>query len=212
MGCCQCEGIEQQFDSKTAARELKKYRRRGPTESTRLLIDALKTEGVAGMRLLDIGGGIGAVQYALLEAGGRAAVSVEASQAFLEAAQEEAARQGYVDRIEYRHGDFVEVAEHLAPADVVTLDRVICCYDDMPALVRRSAALAERRYGVVYPRVRWWMKAIGAAINLTFRVRRRPMRFFLHPPAAIEEEIRRSGLKPLVRRQTLLWQVALYGR
>jgi hypothetical protein len=52
----------------------------------------------------------------------------------------------------FQYGDFVALAPALSAADVVTLDRVICCYDDMPALVGRSAALAERLYGVVYPR------------------------------------------------------------
>ena len=36
MKCCQCQGIESQFDTKLAAKELNSYRRRGPRKSTRI--------------------------------------------------------------------------------------------------------------------------------------------------------------------------------
>ena len=49
MKCCQCQGIESQFNAKQAAKELKDYRRRGPRKSTRILIEALGAEGVKGM-------------------------------------------------------------------------------------------------------------------------------------------------------------------
>src|SRR5687768_139711 len=45
--------------------------------------------------------------------------------------------------------DLVSVAEAEAPADVVTLDRVICCYHDMVDLVTPSAETAPRLYGAV---------------------------------------------------------------
>ena len=54
------------------------------------MIDALKTEGVEDATLLDIGGGIGAIQHELLAAGAAHATSVDASAAYLEAAQRRA--------------------------------------------------------------------------------------------------------------------------
>ena len=56
MNCCQCQGIEEVFDKKHAAKELSRYREKGPDKTTRMLIDALKREGVQAMTLLDIGG------------------------------------------------------------------------------------------------------------------------------------------------------------
>ncbi len=69
MSCAQCQGIERMFDRRAAERELRQYRAAGPGGTTRLLIDALKAEGVAGLTLLDIGGGVGAIQHELLRAG-----------------------------------------------------------------------------------------------------------------------------------------------
>ena len=76
---------------------------------------------------------------------------VDGSTAYLNTAKEEARRQGDVDRIDYRHGDFVQLADGIEPADVVILLRVLCCYPDMPALVHASARRARRSYGVDLP-------------------------------------------------------------
>jgi len=149
MDCCQCQGIEAKFNQKTAAEQLRRYRENGPAKTTLMLTNALKDEGVDGMTLLDIGGGIGAIQHELLEAGAKTATSVEASTAYIEAAKEEAERQGQAGRMAYHCGDFVDLAPSIAPADIVTLDRVICCYHDMQKLVGQSSARAQRFYGVV---------------------------------------------------------------
>ncbi len=95
------------------------------------------------MALLDIGGGVGAIAHALLQVGARQATDIDASTAYLAAARDEAARRGLVDRMSFQHGDFVALAPTLPATDIVTLDRVICCYDNMPELVSLSAARPE---------------------------------------------------------------------
>src|SRR3972149_6454378 len=104
MSCAQCQGIERMFDRRAAERELRQYRAAGPGGTTRLLIDALKAEGVAGLTLLDIGGGVGAIQHELLRAGARSATAVDASSAYLDAARAEVARLGHADRGVYHPG------------------------------------------------------------------------------------------------------------
>jgi hypothetical protein len=54
MSCCQCQGIETYFNRKSVAKDLKQYRKEGPAKTTRMLIDALKAEGIKEMTLLDI--------------------------------------------------------------------------------------------------------------------------------------------------------------
>ncbi|MBI3742371.1 MAG: class I SAM-dependent methyltransferase, partial [Chloroflexi bacterium] len=127
------------FDENEARVDLEDYRANGPQKETRMLLDAILARGVEEKTLLDIGGGVGAIQHALLNAGAVSAVNVDASSAFLRAAKEEAERHGHADKIAFHHANFVELAPSIAPADVVTLDRVICCYHDMVALVNASA-------------------------------------------------------------------------
>jgi magnesium-protoporphyrin O-methyltransferase len=212
MNCCQCQGIEELFSQQFVNKELSHYRAKGADKTTLLLTEAIKGEGVDGLTLLDIGGGVGAVQHALIEAGVQRVTSVDASSAYLEAAQEEARRRGMAERISYQHGNFADMAADISPADVVTLDRVICCYPDMEKLVGLSSARAGKIYGVVYPRDAWWVK-IGLALeNVYFRVRRSPFRTFSHATRSVEAIIGSNGLKRRYHRQTFVWQVAVYTR
>jgi magnesium-protoporphyrin O-methyltransferase len=216
MSCAQCEGIEDQFDRGIARKKLRQFRRRGPDRTTRLLIEelraALSRSDVHGAVLLDIGAGVGAIHHELLDGRVGRAVHVDASTAQLAAAKEETERRGHSARVEFVFGDFVALADTIPSADVVTLDRVICCYDDMNGLVRRSARKAGRFYGAVYPRQTGWMRIGIATINLFQRLKRSTFRVFLHDPAAIDAELRDAGLERRSRRQTLGWEVVVYAR
>ncbi len=212
MHCCQCEGIETFFDKKVAKRDLKRYRKKGPVRTTRILIEALTSNGIPGQTLLDIGGGVGAIQHEFLKAGLENATNVDASKAYIASAQEEAGRQGFADRVSYHHGDFVDLAPEIEEADIVTLDRVICCYDDMERLVGLSAERAGKLYGVVYPRDNWLMKVARPVINFVFWLKGNPFRMFVHPTQAVDTRIQESGLKPYFHRKTAIWQVVVYAR
>ena len=83
MDCCQCKGIETVFNEREARGKLKAYRKNGPAKTTRMLIEALEKQGVEGMTLLDIGGGVGAIQQELLRDGVERATAVDASSAWM---------------------------------------------------------------------------------------------------------------------------------
>lgn len=216
MSCAQCEGIEHQFDQREARKKLRQFRRRGPDKTTRLLIEelraALSASDAHDAVLLDIGAGLGVIHHELLDGRVSRAVHVDASTAQLAAAKEETERRGHGSRVEFVFGNFVELADTVPSADIVTLDRVICCFDDMNGLVQRSARKAGRFYGAVFPRKIGWMRIGIAATNLYQRLKRTTFRVFLHDPAAIDAELRAAGLERRSRRQTLGWEVVVYSR
>jgi magnesium-protoporphyrin O-methyltransferase len=212
MDCCQCQAIESLFNTRMAEWELKRYRRRGAAKTTHVLVEALQREGVAGETLLDIGGGVGAIQLALLRAGAASATDVDASTAYIAAARKEAERAGVGDRVHYVHGNFLEIAPEVVPAGIVTLERVICCFPDMTGLVARSVERAGRLYGLVYPRDTWWMRFGALVENLLLRLRRPPFHFYVHRAAVVEEIVRRAGLERRFSRNVGFWQVAVYAR
>ena len=162
--------------------------------------------------MLDIGGGVGALHLELLKAGSAAAIDVDGSPAYVAVAREEAARQGVADRVRHETGDFVEVAGSIEPADLVALDRVVCCYSDMRALVGLSAARARRRYGLVYPRDTWWIRAASRTMNGLFALLRRRLRFWVHATTEVEAVIAAAGLEPVFRRNGIFWQVVVFER
>ena len=212
-GCgpgCSCGGNE--FGEGAARRSLRSYRRSGPTGTTAWLIEGLRAGGVDGMTILDIGAGVGAVHQELLAAGAARAVDVDGSPAYVAAAREEAARRGTADRVRHEVGDFVAVAPRIQPADLVALDRVVCCYPDMDALVRLSADHALRRIGLVYPRDTWWIRTGSRLVNGCARLFRQRVRAYIHPTATVDAIIRAAGFTPRLQRANLYWQVVVYER
>jgi SAM-dependent methyltransferase len=195
MADCHCDSFDQRFTPDRAARELATYCRCGPANATARLVAALQEDSIAGMTLLDIGSGIGVIPQLLLQAGVRHALDVDASAAYLAAARTEAERLGLADRMHFVQGNFVTLAQTIPVADIVTLDRVICCFDNMPALVGLSAARAGRLYGVVMQRDVWWMRLLGRVRNGLRRLTRSPQRFFIHATVDVDAVIRTQGLE-----------------
>jgi 2-polyprenyl-3-methyl-5-hydroxy-6-metoxy-1,4-benzoquinol methylase len=212
MNCCQCQGIEELFNDQLVNKDLAQYRVKGPSQTTRLLTKALKEKEIQGLSLLDIGGGVGAVQYELLASGCQSAMDVDASKAYLHAAQEEAQRRGLAERISYQHGNFVDLAPKIPEADIVTLDRVICCFDDMEKLVSLSAGRARKLYGVVFPRDVWWIRIGMKILNFIMRLRHSSYRSFVHPTRAVEALVSSYGLNRKYYHHTALWQVIVYSK
>jgi hypothetical protein len=204
--------FDRQFDARHAAEHLRAYRQKGPVGTTRALIEALGAGGVDGQTVLDIGGGVGAVHHELLRSGAAAAIDVDASRAYISVARDEAERQGHPHRVHYLAGDFVVLADEIDPADLVALDRVICCYADVAALVGRSAALARRRYGLVYPRDSWLGRVGVAFLNAQLRLSRSSFRTYVHRTAEVDAIVASQGLVKVLHRTTLIWQLALYER
>lgn len=213
MNCCpHCEDAGDFFSQKTARRDLKRYGKKGPLKSTGLLLEALRAQGVRDQTLLDVGGGIGAVQHELFREGLARATQADASPAYLEVSRREATRQGHAEQVEYVFGDFVDLAPRLPSADIVTLDRVICCYPDMERLVGASVQKAERIYGLVFPR-EWLVTEIAvAAENLYFRARKSAFRTFMHSSEAVDALVRSHGFRRNSYASTFMWQVVTYTR
>ena len=213
MSCAQCVGIQQEFGDSIARKELRRYQKKGATNTTRMMLDAVIQHGIEGRTFMDVGGGVGVVQHELMAVGAASGVSPDASPAYLAVARAEATSRGYADRMTYLEGDFVELAPDLPDVDIVTLDRVLCCYHDMPTLVDASASRARRVYGVVLPRDERRLIRIGVAVlNFVQRLRRRPFRVFAHPRAEIEERLTDMGFARAYHGTSFLWRVLVFTR
>jgi len=209
---CQCEGYASQFDEAHAADDLRRYRRKGPDKTTRLLLDGLEAQGVRGASVLDVGAGIGVVHHELLDAGAERAIHVDATAANIRTAETESERRGHSGRVTFRQGDFVALAADIPATDIVTLDRVICCYPDMEQLVSASASHARRLYGAVFPRERVVVRAWVALGNWFRGLRGNAFRAYIHPVAAIDAALTSRGFTRRSLRETLVWRVVVYAR
>jgi hypothetical protein len=140
------------------------------------------------------------------------AVNVELTPTYEAAAAELIVEAGLSDRVERRMMDFTEAGTSVEAADVVVMNRVICCYPDMPKL---AGAAAERARGILVmsvPNRRWWTRLGLTLVNFVFRVIRMQFRAFLHQPALILVAVERRGFKTRLNQPGLIWQVVALER
>jgi hypothetical protein len=210
--CCSPKGYRWVFSERSARAEAKRYRHKGLDPTSRRIVDFIKTQGVEGRTVLEVGGGIGAIQIELLKAGASRAISVELTPTYEEAAGELLREAGLADRVERTVMDFAVSASRVDQADIVILNRVICCYPDMPGLAGAAADHARRLLLVSYPRRNWWMR-IGLGLgNALLWLTRREFHIFLHAPGKIIATSGAHGMEPVLDQKGVIWTVTAMRR
>ena len=213
MTSCHCCAAAEQFDSAVAQRDLRRFRRRGPDASTRHLLAAVQGRSLPPTpTLLDIGGGIGAIHHVLLEHGFGQATHLDASEAYLAVASAESRRLGDADRVRFQLAAVPVEAATVPPADVVTLDRVVCCDPDYARLLRAAANQARRVLAFSYPRRRWLIRLVVAATNALRGPFGREFRAYVHPPARMKAVLEEAGMRQAWAGGTWIWAVELFER
>lgn len=212
MPCNCCEITDSAFSESEARSELHRYRKKGPANQTRLLLEAIRSLRLKNARLLDIGGGIGVIHHELLEDVAASATHVDASSAYLRQAKGEAARRGHGERVTFIHADFTEVASDLPPADLVTLDRVVCCYPDFRSLLKAASSHSQRALAMTYPREAWYLRIGFMIMNWFQKLRRDPFRVFLHPISEMDTLLKQEGFERVTLHRLFVWEMALYQR
>jgi hypothetical protein len=94
------------------------------------------------------------------------------------------------------------------PADVVVLNRVVCCYPDYERLLTAAAQHARRLLVFSYPRRNAVSRLVVRVQNIVFALLRREFRTFTHPPARMLAVLERRGLRASFVHRGLVWQVA----
>jgi magnesium-protoporphyrin O-methyltransferase len=200
------------FFSRTARRYRRRIERKGLEPSSRQLAEAVKANGIDGVRILEIGCGVGGLHQWLLMNGAATAVGVDLSEEMLREARSLATARGLGDRTEYHLGDYIGMANRLGQADAVVLDKVICCTPDAGALVNASVANTRRTYAFTVPRERWFVRIGVAILSVLMRLMRSSFRPYLHDLDAIEKQLRAAGFERYDERATFLWLMRAYRR
>jgi hypothetical protein len=137
---------------------------------------------------------------------------VEASPAYLEIARREVGSRYWPRPTKFVLGDFALIAATLPDADVVSLDRVVCCYPDSEALLRGAADRARQLLAFTYPHDRWYVRMMVALENLWRRLTGNRFRAFVHAPHRMDATLEAAGLVRDARRTTFGWVLELYRR
>jgi 2-polyprenyl-3-methyl-5-hydroxy-6-metoxy-1,4-benzoquinol methylase len=212
LSCCAINGIDEMFDDSNAAKELKKYQNRGVTGTTKILVNFFETADLGGKTLLDIGGGVGIIQHELIKNGITKAISVEASTAYNKASKVEAKARGHTNSIKYIEGDFVTSSIDVPDVDIVTLERVICCYPNMKDLVSKSLDHTKEFYGIVYPRGNIILKIGTSLLNLYQKISGKEYRSYVHSQKEFYEITKEKGFNKILGKKRGIWIVEIFRR
>jgi len=208
-GCC-ARDYEKVFGRKTAARDARRFRRRGLRGSAKALTEL--AGDVRGATVLEIGGGVGAIEIELLEKGATSATNVELAATYEDAARALLAERGLTDRVERRVGDFVAEADTLSAHDVVVMHRVVCCYPDVNALVGAGADHARRRLVLTFPQERRLVRVALSTANAVMRLTGSTFRVYVHPFERMAATAGAHGLGLVERRRSgYVWETAAFA-
>ena len=176
------------------------------------MVAFLQARGIAGATMLEVGGGVGAIQIELLQRGVESTVNLELSPAYEAQATQLRKEAGLDERVERRVHDIAADPQSVESADVVVLHQVVCCYPDYERLLGASAQHARRVVVFSYPRRNAISRLLVNVGNLVFRIRRKEFRGFVHSPAAMIATVEAQGLELTFAHAGPVWQVAGLSR
>lgn len=185
---------------------------------TASMLKAITDLGVSGRTVLDVGCGIGDLAIESVAAGAARATGYDLSPKAIERARALARERGVGDRATFEVGDGSKLA--LPKADVVAVNRVVCCYPDAEGILDRSLTAAGSVYAISAPISRGltgaYNRALNAIWNLVYRLREKKyggFRTFVHDVKGIDRRVQAAGFRRVHHeRRRVVWDLAVYAR
>lgn len=214
--CCSpapINDLNAHFDQAVAEEDALDYRENGLNSRGEKMLAHLDLTAVGLNSVLDIGCGSGALHHELLQRNlVKKVIAMDASEAFLAAAASNAKEMGLDQRVEYQLKDFALSTEKTAPADVVVMDRVLCCYPNLEGLLKPAVDKSQQYLVISYPRDALWVRLYYRWRALVKAMQRSAFRLYYHEPAKIRQLAIAGGLKLVDEGQEEFWQIDVYKR
>ena len=211
--CCRAEPCAEIFDSAQAESDMESYLDGGLTAlEERMLADLPAYASTPESRVLEIGGGVGALQAELLRAGAGTGEVVELLGVYAPFAKRLAERLGLHSRSTFRVHDLLEDPSAVEPADVVLLNRVVCCSPEGPSLTAAAARLTRGCLALVFPRANVFTRALAAVERALARLLRRKFMIFVWSVEQLQAAAASAGLAPVASGGSLAWRYLVFAR
>lgn len=211
MDCC--GGYDEVFTERAARMLRRRFDRRGLRGPGREMVRWLDARGlVEGARVLEIGGGLGELQVELLRRGAAEVTNVELVRSYETEAARLLADQHLTGRVERVVGDLVVDPGLAGEADVVVLNRVVCCYPDAAGLLAAAGERASKALVLSHPPRTLLVRAGLAVLNSWERLRGRDYRAWAHPPAQMLAVLATTGLRPAMEGRAGVWRIQALER
>jgi predicted TPR repeat methyltransferase len=207
------KGIAETFDD-LAHDRCCKYKSKGLTASSEVLLGFLSRNGLVGKTVLDIGCGTGFFALETLRHGAVTCTGIDLSSTAIHEANQFAQESGLQDRAKFEVANASSSPQ--SASDVVVMDKVLCCYPDSDALLKTASDSSKELLGFVVPRDEGLMKPVmrigTALINLVEKLRKSGFRLYLHPLRSIDKLLVENGFQQASKAKSRFWLVFLYRR
>jgi SAM-dependent methyltransferase len=182
------------------------------------LLDAITETGVADRTILDVGCGIGDLAIEVVARGAASGTGFDLSAKAIDEARKLAQTRGVGDRLRFEVGDGAKL--DLPAADIVVINRVVCCYPDTGNLLERTLGAARSVYAITAPVSTGTVGAVNRVWNrcwnVWYRLRRKKFagfQTFVHDLDGIDERIRAAGFHRVHHEhRRVVWDLAVYAR
>jgi len=182
------------------------------------LLDAITEAGVADRTVLDVGCGIGDLAIEIVARGATSGTGFDLSAKAIAEARRLAASRGVGDRMRFEVGDGAKL--DLPAADIVVINRVVCCYPDTDNLLLHTLGAAGSVFAITAPVSKgatgWFNRVWYRVLNVAYRARPKKFagfRTFIHDLDRIDERIRAAGFRRVRHeRRRVVWDLAVYTR
>jgi tRNA1(Val) A37 N6-methylase TrmN6 len=207
-----CCGADLFFDKKTADKKYKSYLKKGPSRVTSKIIQQLEEHTVKGKSLVDVGGGVGALQWWFLENGGSKTTDIDASTGYLEQAEEHAYKNGWEAQTTFEMGDCVEVYPQIKEVDFITLDKVVCCYPNFKEILEATCDKSPQSISLSYPMDGFIAEGIQSIGAIVMKLRGSFFRPYVHSVKEIRAVFAVKGYMRMSYNLAFPWHVETYVR
>lgn len=212
MTCQHCCGAESIFDKKTADKDAIRYQKKGPNKTTLSILNTITDKDIENATFLDIGGGIGVLQHEALKRGALKTTNVDASFSYQEKAKDLGKTNKTIEKMSFYHGDFIDHESVIDQHDIVTLERVVCCYPDVEELITSTTSKSKHIYALVYPLDNFLSRLLIKVTHIYFWLKKNPFRTYVHSEKMMHALIEEQGFELIKKDRKSFWRITVYRR
>ena len=214
MGCnCSEVGLDEVFNDRFARRDARRYRKKGLPARARELVRLIEQNfPIKGHSTLEGGAGAGALTVELARRGAESALALDAIPYITQFGPGLARDFGVSERAHFVTADFANLPADTPAADIVILDRVVCCYPDWHTLLTNAAARARNIVALTYPHENTLARFLAGSVNGVQKVFRRKFRTHLHSARAMHAHLQQTGFRGVALGRYWYWEIAVFQR
>jgi magnesium-protoporphyrin O-methyltransferase len=206
--------LAEDFDA-VACEYCHEYKSDGLAESSQLLLDFLKNQGLDGKHLVELGCGPGGFSIECLKHGAASSIGIDLSPEMVKVANDLATSLNLQTRAKFQVGN--AATTDIPRADIVVMDKMLCCFPDSTSIFENVISAAGEIIGFIVPRDQGLFKIpLRIAVylkNAYEKLRNRNLGWmYLHSLSRIDQTLKNAGFNYCQKQVSGFWIIFSYSK